>query len=211
MNPRSNQKIFSQVPVDYYAKGVKTNFLQKYWHSKKWRTLESFLGGSSGRLLDIGCADGTTTNQILKISPNLRITGLDLYRNTINYARKKYRGIEFKFADAHKLPYKDNGFDFVTTIEILEHLENPELALREAHRVLKPNGMIIVVQDTDSLLFRLVWLIWGKWKGAVWENSHISCVKPDMLIKMIKKAGFKVKKTHFTNLKMEIYVQAQKK
>lgn len=210
MNSDQQQKIFEQVPVDYYNKGVKNNLFQKYWHNKKWRTLSKFINRDAGRLLDIGCADGTTTNQIKTFLPNCEISGIDLYKRTIDFAKKKYKGIEFTVADAHRLPFKNGSFDVVTAIEILEHLERPEDALGEIHRVLNKNGTLVVVQDTDSILFRLVWWFWNKSKGSVWQNSHISCVRPNGLVKMIKSAGFKVNKIHYTNLKMEVYVQAQK-
>lgn len=215
MNKKSKAKksfseILNQVPADYYSRGIKTNFLQKYWHEKKWKTLENFLKGSKGKLLDIGCADGTTTYYIKNKFPHLKITAVDFYEKAIEYAKKNKPGIEFKLADAHKLPFKNDSFDIVTTIEILEHLHYPQKALREIYRVLKPNGALIVVQDTNSLLFRCIWWLWTKWKGAVWKNTHLNCVNPEKIINQLNKIGFSVKKTEFTNLKMEMFLKAKK-
>lgn len=204
------QKILAQVPVDYYAKGVKNNFLQKYWHSKKWQHLANLLKNPRGTLLDIGCADGTTTYQIKKKFPKLKITGLDYYKGTIDFAKRTRPQVRFVHGDAHELPFGNETFDIVTAIEVLEHLEKPKRVLSEIKRVLKPDGIFIIVQDTDSLLFRTVWWLWTKSKGAVWVNSHINCVPPKRLVKNLKKAGFKIIKVKYTNLKMEVLIKTHK-
>lgn len=205
-----NYAILKQVPVDYYFKGVENNSFQKFWHERKWSVLKELLNGGSGKLLDLGCSDGTTTYNISRVSPKLKVTGLDLYKEAIDFAKTKYENINFIFADAHKLPFKSGTFNYVTAIEILEHLQNPDEALKEIKRVLKPNGTLIIGQDTDSLLFKTIWWFWGKTKGSVWQNSHISSIAPDKLIKKIKKAGFKIESVEYINLMMEVFIKAKK-
>jgi len=212
MTKKRLKKILSQVPPNYYEKGVRTNFLQKYWHKKKWHHLEEFLNGiECSALLDIGCADGTTTRQLQKIIPGARIVGVDYYKNAIDYAKRKKSKIKFVHADVHNLPFANNSFDTVTAIETLEHLTFPERVLDEIRRVLKPGGYLIIGQDTDSILFRTIWFAWTKWKGSVWENSHINCMKPQDLINTLKKHGFKIEKSKIVNLGMETFIKARKK
>ncbi len=212
MSPDSKQfeEILGQVPPDYYDSGVRNNLLQKYWHNHKWDNLSRFLENRRAKLLDIGCADGTTTSQISRLFPKLQITGVDKYAKAIQYASKTKPHIKFINADAHKLPFKNNSFDFVVAIETLEHLHEPDQALSEIYRVLKKKGYLIVVQDTDSLLFRTIWWFWTKWKGSVWNHSHINCLNPKELLKKVRDSGFKVKKLGYTNLKMEVFIKAQK-
>lgn len=207
----ANYHILKQVPVDYYFIGVKNNPLQKIWHERKWAVLESLLKDSSGTLLDIGCSDGTTTYNISLASPKLKVTGVDLYKETIEFAKKKYSDINFVFADAQKLPFKSGSFNYVTAIEILEHIEDPDEALTEIKRVLKPKGTLIIGQDTDSLLFKIIWWFWGRSKGSVWQNSHVNCERPDKLLKRVKKHGFKIQNIKMHNLNMEIFITAEKK
>ena len=40
------QKILNQVPPDYYESGVKSNYLQRLWHKRKWENLEKLLGNA---------------------------------------------------------------------------------------------------------------------------------------------------------------------
>ena len=212
MTKKRLKQILSQVPANYYEKGVRTNFLQKYWHTKKWHHLGEFLTGvESTALLDIGCADGTTTRQLQKILPDARIVGVDYYKKAIDFAKKKKSKIKFVHADVHDLPFANNSFDTVTAIETLEHLTIPERVLDEIRRVLKPRGYLIIGQDTDSILFRTIWFAWTKWKGSVWENSHINCMKPKDLIRILKKQGFKIENSKTVNFGMEIFIRARKK
>ena len=205
------RKILAQVPPDYYHRGVKTNVLQQYWHNKKWKKLEKTLGGiGNSKLLDIGCADGTTTHQLHKMFKNMQVNGIDYYKQAVNFAKKTKTKIKFIYADAHDLPFGNNFFEIVTAIETLEHLENPRRALSEIHRVLAPKGHLIIVQDTDSLLFRTIWWMWTKWKGSVWEGSHINCLPPKALVKLVKKAGFEPLTMEYSNFKMEVIIKARK-
>lgn len=204
--------ILNQVPRDYYYQGIKSNILQKYWHKKKWRELKKHLDGlSNKKLLDIGCADGTTTYQIYKNFKNNIITGLDYYIKAIDFAKKKYPQIKFVAGDAHNMPFKNNSFDVITAIETLEHLHNPKKVLKEIYRVLKPRGYLIVVQDTNSLLFRSIWWFWTKWKGSVWKDSHINCVGPKRLLLTLKSIGFEVEDFTLYNLGMEMIITTRKK
>lgn len=212
MNPDSAdfENILKQVPPDYYDRGTKTNLFQKLWHERKWENLKSLLKNQDVKLLDIGCADGTTVSEIKKFFPKLKMTGLDKYKDAIKYAQKAHPGINFVQGDAHKLPFRANTFSYVMAIETLEHLHEPERALSEIYRVLKKDGTFIIIQDTDSLLFRTVWWFWTKWKGSVWDHSHINCLRPKELIRKVKKANFKIKKTRYINFNMEVIILAKK-
>ncbi len=212
MKPVSKEfnEILKQVPPDYYDQGTKKNLFQKYWHQSKWRHIKKYLNNYEAKLLDIGCADGTTTQQISKLFPRLKITGIDIYKDAINYARKTKPHIKFIHADIHKLPFDKSQFDYVVAIETLEHLHKPNIALAEINRILKKNGHLIIVQDTDSMLFKTVWWLWTKGKGSVWRGAHINCIKPKDLLKRIVDAGFKVKKLEYTNLRTEVFIKAQK-
>lgn len=211
MTKKRLKQILSQVPANYYESGVKSNFLQKHWHMRKWHYLKELFTGIGGTsLLDVGCADGTTTRQLEKIVPGAKIVGIDYYKKTIDFAKKKKGEIKFVHGDVHNLSFKDNSFEIVTAIETLEHLQDPKKALQEIYRILKPKGYLIIGQDTNSLLFRIIWFVWTKWRGSVWKNSHINCMKPKDLANALKKQGFKVEKSKIVNFGMEVFIIARK-
>ena len=209
--PFSYKKILSQVPPDYYERGTRGNFLQRLWHNRKWKNLENLLGNATGKLLDIGCADGTITRRIAENKLKLGVWGVDYYRKAIDYAKSKKSRAIFICSDARKLPFKSNTFDFVTCIETLEHIPDNQKVLSEIYRVLKKKGTFIVIQDSDSMLFNLIWGFWTNWKGSVWRGAHVNCMKPDELQDFLVKEGFKIKEKRMTHFRLEVSFKAHKK
>ena len=205
------QKILNQVPPDYYESGVKSNYLQRLWHKRKWENLEKLLGNAQGKLLDIGCADGTITRRIAENKLKLRVWGVDYYRKAIDYAKSKKSRVIFACSDAREIPFKSSTFDFVTCIETLEHIPDSRKVLSEIHRVLKKGGTLIVIQDTDSWFFNLIWFFWTKWKGKVWEGSHVNCMKPHELRRFLVEGGFKILEKRTTHLGLEVSFKTKKR
>lgn len=205
-----NPKILSQVPADYYSKGIKSNPFQMIWHGWKWKSLKPHLKDLEGEILDIGCADGTLTAKIDSFLPKANLTGLDLYFKAIKLAKKIYPQVNFVVADARSMPFGDNNFDAVVCVEALEHIPNNHLVLKEIKRVLKKSGKLIVVQDTDNWVFKIIWFIWTRWKGKVWNNAHIACLTPKKLAKLLSSSGFKIKNKKFSHLGLEVTFSAVK-
>ena len=73
------------------------------------------------------------------------------------------KGIRAVFQDLNsdRLPFQDNYFDLVLLSEVIEHLVNPDNALKEAHRVLKSNGILIVTTPNLSSWMNRVYLLFG--------------------------------------------------
>jgi len=75
-------------------------------------------------------------------------TGIDFSAAQVHMARQTYPGVRFEQADAEALPFEPETFDAVVNSFGMCHLPNPDTALREAHRVLKPGGrMAFAVWD----------------------------------------------------------------
>ena len=79
-------------------------------------------------------------------------------------------------ADVMSLPYEDQSFDAVMAAHVLEHLPDPQRALAEMVRVLKPGGMVFLCVTRPSLFGALVQLLWRTWaiteqQGIAWLNA----------------------------------------
>lgn len=205
-------KVWNQVPINYYQKGVSKNIFQKLWHGIKINLAKKLLSEFKFKnCLDVGCASGFMISEISKYYPDCAYFGIDIYDNAIKYAKKTYPKIKFKVASASKLPFKDTSFDLILFYETIEHVEDPKLCLLEIRRVLKMNGTLILTMDSGSLLFRLVWFIWENSKGRIWKGAHLHPFHHQQLENLINQSGFKIKKKIFSHLGMEVTFVLSKK
>lgn len=202
--------LLEMVPPDYYQEGIKRNIFQMLWHKWKWVTLRRMIQDLHGNILDIGCAGGMITAKMQEELPQAHLTGMDLYKKAIKYAKKTYPHILFVVGDAHKLPWPSDYFDAVVATETLEHLHNPKKAVQEIYRVLKPKGLFIVGQDTDNLLFRAIWSIWVHMKGKVWHGVHVSCMSPKEISSLLTECRFKIQKKVMSHAGLEVFFRTIK-
>lgn len=210
MKSKNNHHIIEQVPPNYYQKGIEENILQKIWHTRKLEVVLSEIDFYPSNILDVGCASGWFLFQISKKFKKAKCTGIDVYRESIKFGKKKYPRIRFKVADAHKIPYKSGSFELVVCTEVLEHIDKPEIALKEIRRVLKKTGIAIIELDSGSWLFSVVWYLWRLGRGAVWKDSHLHSFNINKLEKMLRKTGFVIKKSKKFNIGMAMVFVVEK-
>jgi len=98
---------------------------------------EQIRAEANGIVLDIGCADQSLRK---KISSECTYIGLD-YPGTVD---TMYKTKPTVFGDAHQPPFDAKSVDTVTLMEVLEHVSNPEIALRESCKLLKGNGVLLL-------------------------------------------------------------------
>lgn len=185
------------VPPDYYETSIKSNLGQRFWHYSRFsNALRLVKKDKDAQILDIGSADGTFTKILInKIKPK-SLVGIDVLKTSVDYANRRFRrhkNIRFRVADAHDLPFKDQSFTGVFCLEVLEHIFKPKKVISEIYRVLKPNGyVIVIVPNEKSYLFKSIWWVWTKFKGRIWQHSHVQEFTPPILDELFKKGGFKV-------------------
>lgn len=100
------------------------------------------------KYLDIGCGDGYKTNIFAKI---FEIDKKNIYGTDIPswgpYQEKKDLSFDFEYILLnHKLTYIDNSFDIISCFLTLHHIQNMDLILDEIKRVLKKNGIFIIIE-----------------------------------------------------------------
>ena len=100
----------------------------------------------------------------------------------------------------------------MTAIEVLEHLEKPENALKELRRVLQKNGKILIlVPNEKNLLFRVIWYFWTKGKGKVWKEAHVQQFTKESLGALLSSTGFKPVEWKMFLLGMLMAVKGEKR
>lgn len=97
-------------------------------------------------LLDVGCNSGQLLAHVAQRRPGLRLAGVELNRAAVEHAHRTLPEAEVHACGAEALPFGDGEFDWVTCIEVLEHVPSALRAqvIREVHRVLKPDGCLIL-------------------------------------------------------------------
>lgn len=168
------------------------------------------------KILDLGCGNGRLL-QIFK-GMNIEYFGVDNSEKLIEIAKEKYPENKFQVADALNLPFPENFFDKIYSIAVLHHIPSEEFKLqflKEAKRVLKPGGFLILT----------VWNLWQRktaWKLLIkatilkllgrskldlkdifypWKNSNKKIISQRYfhlftkreLKKIFKEIGFKIK------------------
>ncbi|MHB1293520.1 MAG: class I SAM-dependent methyltransferase [Anaerolineae bacterium] len=94
-------------------------------------------------LLDIGCQTGANTLRLAETLRAGRVVGIDYNARTLREAEAA--GIQALVADANRpLPLQDCCVDVVTAMDVVEHLVEPRMLVREAYRVLRPGGYLVL-------------------------------------------------------------------
>ncbi len=99
------------------------------------------------RVLDIGCGRGTLG---IKLGRRDGIFGVDLAPEAVTKAKEVYEDARVVNIDAEPLPWPDNTFEFVVYLDVIEHVFDPRVGLREIKRVLKPGGKLLL--STPNIL-----------------------------------------------------------
>lgn len=107
-------------------------------------------------LVDIGCGPGTYTRRLAERHPGLRAIGIDRSPLQLRRARAGARnlGVEncrFEMGDAMRLPLADSSVDAVLASRLLMVLSDPQRALAEIYRVLRPGGRCFIAEPRPGL------------------------------------------------------------
>ncbi len=88
-------------------------------------------------ILDVGAGEGFTLATLKQRHIGKKLEGLEYLESAIALGKKYNPSIHLRQGTIYSLPYKDNAFDVVLCTEVLEHLEEPQKALKELVRVSK--------------------------------------------------------------------------
>lgn len=157
---------------------------------------EANLLSKDTKVLDVGCGAGFLSNELAQ--NKLSVTGVDLSLDSLAVARAHDAtgSVVYMPADAYHLPFPDHSFDVVTAMDFLEHVDHPDVVIKEISRVLKPNGLFFFHTFNRNWLAYLVIIKLVEWfvKNTP-KNMHVLhlFIKPRELEIYCLEARMKIK------------------
>jgi SAM-dependent methyltransferase len=173
-----HQAVKPPPPFDYEAKRWGSAPLRArpwFMNGLKLRYLLADLESVRGKVLDVGCGAGSVAKAVKRERPDLEVVGCDVSRSALAVASASPEGVDFRAAEAEKLPFGDGELDFVWIFDVLEHVERPEQVLREVARVLRPGGgfhIVLPLEGQPWTLYRLIGC-GTRWTAKVRHGGHI--------------------------------------
>lgn len=205
----------SIAPAYDFMNTAMTGGLHRFWRDRALRMALQRIGSPApGRVLDVACGTGDVSFRLHELLPAARISGLDLSPGMLAIAQARLKKLdagsrekmEFVVGDSLALPYPDDSFDLVTVAYGVRNFERLEDGYREMRRVLRPGGVICVVELSEPasapvrtlyrLYSRCVIPFVGKLVSrdsraySYLPESIAACPQRDAMTAMMRRAGF---------------------
>lgn len=131
-------------------------------------------------MLELGCGTGHWSNYFTQ--QGFRVTGIDTSDAMLQVARYKNIDAEFKLGNAENIPFENESFDIISSITMLEFVDNQDNVIQEIRRVLRKGGWLILGSlNTNSCIGK------NKENDEVFKNAIFFTI--DDLKLLLKKIG----------------------
>ena len=173
-------------------------------HSK----IASYLNGQifvrpGGGILDIGCAKGEMRD--LLQGKSIKYVGVEPFLE--DYLSAKAKGLEVVHSSAENaVKVIKSRFDFIIFADVLEHLQNPTTILKECHKLLNPEGEIVISIPNVAHFSNRLGLLFGMWnygEKGILDKTHLRFYTKSSFQKEIQDCGFFIKQSMSTPIPLE--------
>lgn len=210
-------EMFDSIAPSYdFMNTMMTGGLHKHWRNKALKMAAKLLPeGGPKNILDVACGTGDVSFKLHKTFPKAGITGLDLSPGMLWVAKGKLEWwdsdtqklITFMEGDCLQMPFANGTFDLVTVAYGVRNFEHLEDGYREMHRVMKPGGVICVIElsEPENSLIKRGYRLYSRnvipWVGRMVSHdtraysylpeSIAACPQRHEMTAMMERAGFK--------------------
>jgi ubiquinone/menaquinone biosynthesis C-methylase UbiE len=167
-------------------------------YDRRWsRYIEATIGNTLSRLplagheciLDVGCGTGVLLERLAKTHPAGLLVGIEPVPAMRDRAQSRLPAeIELREGWAEELPCDDAEFDVVVSCNMFHYVRQPERALSEMRRVLRPNGLLVLTDWCDDYWTCRVCDRWLRLFSRAYHRSYGS----KQCARMLETAGFTV-------------------
>jgi ubiquinone/menaquinone biosynthesis C-methylase UbiE len=166
---------------------------RSFWFRSRNRLIAWVMGryfAGARSLLEVGCGTGFVLQGLREEFPELELTGSDLFEQGLEIARRRLPDARLLHLDARALPF-DADFDVVGGFDVLEHIEEDEVALASMVRAIKPGGGIILTVPQHPSM----------WSAVDEYGQHARRYTRRELVGKLERSGLRVERvTSFVSL-----------
>lgn len=183
---------FDQVPpsnrIQRLLAALEIRLFYKPIYRSSVRQVQRMTGLKSGRILDVGGGSGRRSFSFQQAG--FDVTVLDPDEQALKVAKEQF-GLKTICGLLEEVDLPENSFDLVTLWYVVEHLPEPQKTLKAAHKVLRPNGwVVILVPLIDSWQARL---FKGKWAEVTEAPRHVGLPTTKGMKMLLEICGFSFK------------------
>lgn len=181
------------------ARRVETTYLTPDVVAQRQATLRALELRPGERVLDIGSGPGLLAQDMaITVGSGGRICGLDISESMLAMSRKRCANlpwVDFRAGDAINLPFSDGEFDVAVCTQVYEYVADVDTALRDARRVLRPGGRLLVVDtDWDSMVWHSTSPTRMNRVLDAWNEHLVDPYLPRTLSPRLKRIGFHIER-----------------
>jgi SAM-dependent methyltransferase len=162
-----------------------------WWFTGRRKLLKFFLSSlrirQSSMIIDVGC--GVGSNLDLLKSMGFQVIGIDSEIYSLSFAKKCLSAVSLVNGNLINLPFKSNSIGLIIATDILEHLDDDIIGIKEIHRTLKQGGKAIFTVPAFKFL-------WGVQDVVGMHKRRYSRRE---LIRKIEHEGFKILRSSYFN------------
>jgi SAM-dependent methyltransferase len=151
-------------------------------------------------LLEIGSGAGRILASIRQHDKSIKLTGAEVSKEQLRIATRDSKGKNIKFvhANGEHLPFAANSFDYVIFLDVIEHVDEPEVFIKEASRVLKKGGYLYAFSPAEG--HGIYWLSRKIFRRHFKEQviGHIQQYEVKDLEGLSRRAKLKIKKQYYS-------------
>jgi ubiquinone/menaquinone biosynthesis C-methylase UbiE len=129
------------------------HFIDRASREHALQQIQKYASGDSPTILEIGCSSGFLIKDIYQRFPKANIIGADVVRDALLKLADEMPHVPFLRFDLVNCPLPDNSIDIVIMLNVLEHIEHDEAAIKQVYRILKPGGVLILEVPAGPQLY----------------------------------------------------------